>query len=205
MKLYIAGDSTAATKEPQARPEAGWGEYLQEFMPTGIEVENHAINGRSTKSFLFEERLAAIEAKLEPGDALLIQFGHNDGKVDDPYRYTDLETYQENLGIFIETARKRGAQAVLLTSVSRRTFENGVLQEDTVGPYPAAMREVARKKGVPLLDLYYSTWKWLASLGDEESKQFFITTDNTHFNETGAQAVAAMVASTLEPLFTGEV
>ncbi|WP_232380905.1 GDSL-type esterase/lipase family protein [Paenibacillus tianjinensis] len=106
--LYIAGDSTAALKGAEAKPMARWGEYLQKHFSPDIIIDNRAINGRSTKSFLAEGRLADIEKDFRPGDYLLIQFGHNDEKQEDPFRYTDPDTgYKQNLQQYIESARSR--------------------------------------------------------------------------------------------------
>lgn len=206
MRIFIAGDSTAANKEPSARPESGWGEHLEKLLPEGIQVCNYAKNGCSSKSFIDEGRLEVIERELRPNDCLLIQFGHNDGKIEDPTRYAAADgAYCDNLETFIRVARRCAAFPVLLTSVSRRSFSDGVLQENTVGAYPSAMAQVARQEGIPLLDLYTMTWQMYRALGDEKSKEIFVEGDNTHFNEAGAEQVAAMVVSALEPMFTGEI
>lgn len=107
-KLFIAGDSTAAAKDPSQKPMAGWGEYLGRFLKPPLVIDNRAVNGRSTKSFLDEGRWAAIEQDLRAGDAVLIQFGHNDEKKEDPLRYTDPDTeYRSNLRHFIESTGER--------------------------------------------------------------------------------------------------
>ena len=87
--LYIAGDSTAAQKYADAAPETGWGMALPFFLNKGLSVANHAVNGRSSKSFVDEGRLDVILGLIKPGDFLLIQFVHNDEKSDDPTRYTE--------------------------------------------------------------------------------------------------------------------
>ena len=87
MTIYVCGDSTAASYKPQDAPIAGWGQLLGEFIP-GVRVENRAMGGRSTKSFLSEGRLQKIETEIQPGDLLLIQFSHND-ESDLVWRHTD--------------------------------------------------------------------------------------------------------------------
>lgn len=79
-QLFIAGDSTAAIKGAGEKPMTGWGEYLQSYFRTSIQIQNRAINGRSTKSFITDGRLDAIRKDFQPGDYLFIQFGHNDEK-----------------------------------------------------------------------------------------------------------------------------
>jgi lysophospholipase L1-like esterase len=94
--LHIAGDSTAAQKYSDAAPETGWGMALPFFLRKDLEVANHAVNGRSSKSFVDEGRLDAVLAAIRPGDLLLIQFAHNDEKDEDPTRYTEpWTTYQD--------------------------------------------------------------------------------------------------------------
>src|SRR5436190_13120971 len=77
--IYLAGDSTMAQKLPEKRPETGWGEALQQFFrEERVRVENHAKNGRSTRTFISEGLWQEIVAKLKKGDYVFIQFGHND-------------------------------------------------------------------------------------------------------------------------------
>ena len=82
--IYIIGDSTAANKQPKAYPETGWGMELQSFFKNSVVVDNRALNGRSTKSFLNENQWQPIIEKLQPGDYVFIEFGHNDEKIDKP-------------------------------------------------------------------------------------------------------------------------
>ena len=87
MTIYVCGDSTAASYSPEAAPITGWGQVLGEMLP-GIRVENRAMGGRSTKSFLSEGRLQQIETEIQAGDLMLIQFTHNDTS-DLVWRHTD--------------------------------------------------------------------------------------------------------------------
>ncbi|MFE5912567.1 rhamnogalacturonan acetylesterase [Streptomyces wedmorensis] len=200
--LFVAGDSTAAQKYADAAPETGWGMALPFFLHRGIEVANHAVNGRSTKSFLDEGRLEPILAAACPGDLLLIQFGHNDEKAADPSRHTEpWTTYQDNLRVFVEGARSRGALPVLATSVERRKFAADGTALRTHGAYPAAMREAAAASDVPLLDVEELSLALWQRLGPEATKMYFNWTateqDNTHFNPPGAIEVARLVAAEL--------
>ncbi|NUR42512.1 MAG: rhamnogalacturonan acetylesterase, partial [Streptomyces sp.] len=152
--LYIAGDSTAAQKYADAAPETGWGMALPFFLHKDRPVANHAVNGRSSKSFVDEGRLDVILDALQPGDFLLIQFGHNDEKSADPTRYTEpWTTYQDYLRLYIDGARAHGARPVLATSVERRKFDAAGNALPTHGDYPAAMRALAEEEGVALLDI----------------------------------------------------
>jgi lysophospholipase L1-like esterase len=200
--LYIAGDSTAAQKYSDAEPETGWGMALPFFLKKDLPVANRAVNGRSSKSFIDEGRLAAILGTIRPGDVLLVQFGHNDEKKDDPTRYTEpWTTYQDCLREYIEGARAHGARPVLATSVERRRFDADGNAQPTHGDYPAAMRALAEKERVALLDIQALSLALWQRLGVEETKKYFNWTateqDNTHFNPPGAIAVARLVAREL--------
>ncbi|MFF6876298.1 rhamnogalacturonan acetylesterase [Streptomyces sp. NPDC012474] len=200
--LYIAGDSTAAQKYADAAPETGWGMALPFFLQAPLKVSNHAVNGRSSKSFIDEGRLDAILRAIRPGDLLLIQFGHNDAKSEDPTRYTEpWTTYQAHLRRYISGARSRGARAVLATSVERRKFDAKGTAVTTHGEYPAAMRALAEAEGVPLLDVQALSIALWQELGVEETKKYFNWTateqDNTHFNPPGAIAVARLAVREL--------
>ncbi|WP_414079871.1 rhamnogalacturonan acetylesterase [Streptomyces sp. KN37] len=200
--LYLAGDSTAAQKYASAAPETGWGMALPFFLRPALPVANHAVNGRSSKSFIDEGRLTAILGAIGPGDLLLVQFGHNDQKREDPARYTEpWTTYQEHLREYVAGARARGARPVLLTSVERRRFDEGGGALPTHGDYPAAMRDLAAEEGVALLDIQALSLALWGKLGAEETKRYFNWTaseqDNTHFNPPGAIAVARLVAAEL--------
>ncbi|WP_043680812.1 rhamnogalacturonan acetylesterase [Streptomyces xylophagus] len=200
--LYIAGDSTAAQKYSAEAPETGWGMVLPFFLGKGVKVANHAVNGRSSKSFVDEGRLDVILAAIRPGDFLLVQFAHNDEKVADPTRYTEpWTTYQDYLRLYVDGARGRGARPVLATPVERRRFDVDGNSLPTHGDYPAAMRALAQQERVALLDIEALSLALWQRLGVEETKVYFNWTDteqdNTHFNPPGAIAVARLVAREL--------
>ncbi|MFH8446851.1 rhamnogalacturonan acetylesterase [Streptomyces sp. NPDC018026] len=200
--LYIAGDSTAAQKYADAAPETGWGMALPFFLRKELEVANHAVNGRSSKSFVDEGRLDAVLGAIRPGDFLLIQFAHNDEKDEDPARYTEpWTTYQDYLRRYVDGARARGARPVLATPVERRRFDAEGNAVPSHGEYPAAMRALARQEGVALLDVQTLSLALWQRLGVEGTKAYFNWTateqDNTHFNPPGAIAVARLVAREL--------
>ncbi|POX45032.1 rhamnogalacturonan acetylesterase [Streptomyces sp. Ru72] len=200
--LYIAGDSTAAQKYADAAPETGWGMALPFFLREGLVVANHAVNGRSSKSFVDEGRLDAVLAAIRPGDLLLVQFGHNDEKTADPARHTEpWTTYQDCLRLYIDGARTHGARPVLATPVERRKFDADGNAVPTHGDYPAAMRALAEAEHVALLDIEALSLALWQRLGVEETKKYFNWTateqDNTHFNPPGAIAVARLVTGEL--------
>ncbi|WP_432264678.1 rhamnogalacturonan acetylesterase [Autumnicola psychrophila] len=206
--LYLIGDSTMSDKkDPEENPEHGWGQMLPELMTSGISIENHAVNGRSTRSFIAEGRWEDVKNKLEPGDYVFIQFGHNDQKVKDPTRYTNPFTqYRANLEKFVEETREKGATPILLSSIVRRNFnEEGVLV-DTHGEYPLVTRMVAKDLQVTFIDMQLFTEQLEIAYGPEDSKNLHLhlepgedpyepegVVDNTHLSKTGATIVASLL------------
>lgn len=201
--IFIAGDSTAAPKSVAKAPETGWGMALPFYLVDRVGVANHARNGRSSKSFVDEGRLDAILADIAEGDVLVVQFGHNDSKADDPGRYTEpWSTYQEYLTRYLDGARERGAVPVLATPAERRRFDSAGNAYSSHGDYPEAMRALARREGVALVDVQRDSLALWQELGPEETTRYFLHTDdgrvdNTHFNTPGAAAVARMVVTGL--------
>lgn len=202
--IFTIGDSTMADKNPEVYPETGWCQGLEENFDEFVSVQNHAVNGRSTKSFIDEGRWQVVLDSLKPGDFVFIQFGHNDQKDYDSTRYTTpFGTYSDNLKKFIDQSRQKEATPILFTSIVRRKFgENGKLI-DTHGDYPVAIRQVAQKLNVPLIDLQKLTEEWVNSLGDEASKEKYLWTepndrfpegrkDDTHLSVEGAKKVAQL-------------
>ena len=213
--LYTIGDSTMANKkDPDKNPEHGWAQVLQPFFKDNFVVENKAVNGRSTKSFINEKRWDSIYKKLKKGDYVFIEFGHNDEKIEDSTRYTNPHTtYRYNLIRFVKESREKGAIPVLLTSIARRNFnEKGVLVP-THGDYPLETRLVAQEYKVPFIDLEYHTELLEQSYGPEQSKQLHLhfkagensyydkdKADDTHLSLKGATAIAQIVINQIKKL-----
>ncbi|MFZ0596951.1 MAG: rhamnogalacturonan acetylesterase [Flavobacterium sp.] len=213
--IYTIGDSTMANKkDPDKNPEHGWAQVLQPFFKDNFVVENKAVNGRSTKSFINEKRWDSIYKKLKKGDYVLIEFGHNDEKIEDSTRYTNPHTtYRYNLIKFISESREKGAIPILLTSIARRNFnEKGVLVP-THGDYPLETRLTAQEYKVPFIDLEYYTEQLEQYYGPEKSKQLHLhfkagentyydkdKADDTHLSLKGASAVAQIVVNQIKLL-----
>ena len=200
-RVFIAGDSTASEYPVERAPREGWGMQLQPWLVEGWEVRNHAQSGRSARSFVEQGWLDGIARDLRRGDVLLIQFGHNDAKVEDPARYNDPgSAYPQWLMRYVVLARARGATPILVTPLARRKFD-GTQLLDTHGPYPQAMRDLAHREGIALIDLNTASMGWLRMLGDVASKPYFMhlpaqqQADDTHVSTAGAQAVACLVAA----------
>lgn len=200
-RILIAGDSTASDYPVERAPRAGWGMALQSFFGTHREVRNHAISGRSSRSFIEQGALDGISDDLRKGDTLLIQFGHNDEKREDPARYTEPhEEFPRWLMRYVDVARTKGATPILITPLARRVFDHGPLI-DTHGAYAEAVRELAQKEHVGLIDLTAASMDWLRALGDDASKHYYMHVpaqnlqDDTHLQWHGATAVACLIVN----------
>ena len=208
---FLCGDSIMADYPSGRAPMTGWGQVLQPFLSGNVFIQNEAVNGRSTKSFIDEHRLEWISLCLREGDRLLIGFGHNDEKAEDPSRYSSPgDTFPANLDRFISVARQQGASPVLLTPVVRRRFDENGRLVPTHGDYPAVIRRLAEDQHVPLVDLENATAALVGEAGAEGSKQLYCHVpaghpnypdgleDNSHLQLTGAVRIAKLVASLLD-------
>ena len=194
--IFIIGDSTAANKDiSKGKLERGWGMALQCYFDDNILVDNHAVNGRSSLSFINEGRWDKVLEKLKPGDYVIIQFGHNDEKPKAD-RHTDPgSTFDYNLAKFVRETREHGGIPVLMNCVVRRnffvnapendddeklrtsTFKDGVKMVegdsliDTHGLYRVAPRDVAKRMNVHFVDANQITHDLEQGLGTEASKR----------------------------------
>ena len=211
--LYTIGDSTMADKiKPDENPEKGWCQVLPSFFDLNkITIDNRAVNGRSTRSFINEKRWESVYKSLKKGDYVFIQFGHNDEKIADSTRYTNPHTaYRYNLIRFVTETREKGAIPVLFSSIARRNFnEHGVLV-NTHGEYPIEARLVAQEYNVPFIDLGYFSEVLEQSYGPEKSKDLHLhfkagehpyypegKADDTHLSYKGALEIAKIVVAEL--------
>ena len=194
--VFMIGDSTMANKDTTGgKQERGWGMVLQQYFDNHVVVDNHAVNGRSTKSFINEGRWDKVLAKIKPGDYVFIQFGHNDEKPQ-PDRHTDPgSTFDDNLRKFVNDTRSKGGIPVLFNAVVRRNFAlkvqkndddeklrkldaksgNNVLEGDTLydthGDYRLTPANVAKEMGVVFIDANAITHELEQGLGREASKK----------------------------------
>ncbi|WP_287678999.1 pectinesterase family protein [Bacteroides sp.] len=203
--IFTIGDSTMANKKLEGEnPERGWGQMLSRYFTDDITIDNHAVNGRSSKSFIDEGRWDAVLSKIQKGDYVFIQFGHNDEK-DDPNRHTDPETtFDANLKKFVEDTRAKGGIPVLFNSIVRRNFgkadgnavanaikqddirngidpkapkdsiEEGATLIDTHGAYLISPKNVAKELNVTFIDLNSLTHKLVEGMGPQKSKELYL-------------------------------
>ena len=211
-RIFWIGDSTVQFNRINTWPQCGMGQVLDLYLKPGIPVYDHARNGRSSKSFYDEGLWAPVEAALRPGDLLLIQFGHNDEKDQDPARYAAPEQFAANLLAYARAAQAKGALPVLITPLARRHFEGNALTP-THGAYPAAVRALAAREKLPLIDLSAASAQLVQTLGEPASRELYMVfapelypnypdgkTDNTHLRYLGAVRFAGLVAEGLQAL-----
>lgn len=213
--IYWAGDSTVKQNTILTYPQTGIGQMFDRFIRRyDVVIDNHAENGRSTKDFIDEGRLARIYDRITEGDFLFIQFGHNDEKISDPTRYTDPDTeYCENLERYVNAARNKKATPVFITPIARREF--AVKDADYRHErWAAAMRRTAERLNVALIDLTAMTMELIARTDEDVVKnQWYMNLpagvyahfpngleDNTHLQPAGAMKFGELIAHRLYEL-----
>lgn len=201
--LFLAGNSTVTDQD--CSPWASWGQLLTAYLDTNIVVANYAESGESLASFKSAGRLDKILSKMNKGDYLFIEFGHNDqkrkGEGIGPW-----ESFSDLLVLFVSRTRAHGGIPVFVTPTQRRSFNADGFITLTHGEYPAAMRQVAKDLNVPYIDVHKKTKVLYETWGVEASKNAFVhypahtfpgqekaLNDNTHFNEFGANEIAKCV------------
>ena len=197
IKICLAGASTVQSYKPGAGI-AGWGQTIGAFFDEGVVIDNHAVGGRSTKTFTTEGRWAKLLASRP--DYILIHFGHNDSHGPGKPESTDAATdYRDYLRTFIDESKKASAVPILVTPVRRRLFDKDGQPSQELLPYAEAMKIVAAEKEVMVVDLYSLSGDLLQKLGEEGSLDLYRdATDRTHFSEKGAERMASLIAADLK-------
>jgi lysophospholipase L1-like esterase len=219
--LYIIGDSTVRNTN---RPQCGWGEMIGELLDTSrIKVSNQAMAGRSTRTFVKEKRWEKVINAIQPGDYLIMQFGHNEGSKPDTskggYRGVLRGTGEDSVSLnwgdtltevvhsygwylrkFVREAKAKGGIPVICSMIPRNQFDNGKVKraDKDFGKWA---QEVAQQEGVFFIDLNAITADKYDAMGPDQVKLFF-PGDHTHTNEEGARVNAASVAEGIRLLKT---
>lgn len=233
-KIYLIGDSTMMDYDKYRAdyltsiyPLAGWGQYFQilfdqktikslDFLikTDSVLVDNHAIGGRSSRSFFEEGRWAEVCNELVAGDLVMIQFGHNDATLERPLRYVTPDAYKEYIRLFVSQTREKGAIPIVVTPVSRNEpWKDGKLGRQH-GEYYTAAVEVSQELEVLMIDLTKRSMDFFAEKGETYvTANYFMNMtpgqypnypegkeDNTHFVTEGAKAVAQLVLEGMQEL-----
>ena len=207
--VFLCGNSTVVDQEQE--PWASWGQMITRWFDERVAIANYAESGLSATTFLAQLRLDKILTQLRQGDYVICEFGHNDEK---EHRAGDgaWYSYSRNLKIFADRVREKGGTVIFVTPTARRFFnDDQKTLRHTHGDYPEAMRTVALREGVPLIELNGMTHTFYEALGFEGSKRALVhypantfpdqpqaLADNTHFNPFGAWEVAKMVVMGLK-------
>jgi len=208
--VFLCGNSTVVDQENE--PWASWGQMITRWFEPQVAIANFAESGLSCTSFLAQLRLDKILSQLKKGDYVIVEFGHNDEKekkAGDGAWYS----YSRNLKIFIDRVKEVGGNIIFCTPTARRSFDNNGRIINTHGDYPTAMKAVAMRENVPVIDLTQMSTTFYETLGVEGSKKSLVhypantfanqdkpLADNTHFNPYGAWEVAKMVVMGLKQI-----
>jgi lysophospholipase L1-like esterase len=182
------------------------------FWDSTVSVDNRAVNGRSTRTFIEEKRWDPVVNDLQEGDYVFIQFGHND-EVPAKKSYVPEKDFKDNLIKYVTDTRNKKANPVLITPVARRKFDSSGHIQETHAVYAQIVRDVAKENKVPLIDLSEKSKALYQQLGPEVSKQLFNyllpgehpnypdgKEDDTHFSESGARKIAEIVLAEIKNL-----
>ncbi len=198
--ILLAGDSTCASYPENRAPLTGWGQVLPQFCKENCKVYNFARSGASSRSFIEKKLWDACLAKVQKGDFVIVQFGHNDNKKNNNRFAAPGEAYDANLKKFIADVRAKGAFPIIATSIARANFKKGKIAPGYLNQYRAACFNVGKAENVPVVDLLMETSKHFTKLGPEETYKLFMCSsgikekknDRTHVNKTGAEVIAKL-------------
>ena len=209
--VFLCGNSTVVDQENE--PWASWGQMITRWFTPQVAIANYAESGLSCTTFLAQLRLEKILSQLKKGDYVLVEFGHNDEKEKKPGDGA-WYSYSRNLKVFSDLVKAAGGHIIFCTPTARRFFNDDHLTiRNTHGDYPEAMKTVARREGIPVIDLTSMSTVFYEALGEENSKKALVhypantfpnqdtpLADNTHFNPFGAWEIAKMVVMGLKQI-----
>jgi lysophospholipase L1-like esterase len=221
--FYIIGDSTVRNGDGTGKNQQwGWGSFIDNYFDTTrISIQNHAIGGRSSRTFITEGRWDKIMATLKPGDYVIMQFGHNDsGPLDDTARargtikgigteskaiYNPITkknevvyTYGYYMRKYIQDAKSKGAIPIVCSPIPRNDWKDGkvIRSSDSYGKWA---QDVAKAEGAYFIDLNNIVATKYEAMGAETVKPFF-PVDHTHTNLEGAKLNTQLVVSALKDI-----
>lgn len=214
MRILFLGDSIMQYNDCTTYPQFGWAQMFTRFLTPDTVTLNFAKNGRSTKSFIDEGRFDDVLAKAKDGDFAILSFAHNDEHTHNPVQYTDSGeggTFRKNLEYMVNSLRGKGVLPLLMTPVARRSFDEKGKAVNTHSDYPEAVRAVAEKLSLPLIDMTTLTTDELNRLGEEKSRRLYMNfdkgeyatfpdgkNDNSHLRADGAFLVSTLAAQELK-------
>lgn len=201
--IFLCGDSTVVDQDNE--PWASWGQMITRFFDAGVSFANYAESGECANTFIAAGRLKKALSQMKAGDYIFMEFSHNDQKQRGPGKGA-FYSFMTSLKTFIDEAHARGAHPVLVTPTQRRSFDEKGKIRDTHADFPDAIRWLAAKENIPLIDLHQMTRTLYEAMGVEPSKKAFVhypagsypgqnrpMADNTHFNPYGAYQIAKCI------------
>lgn len=221
--VFVIGDSTVKNEDSDEDDMWGWGSVLHEYLDEkNVTVENHAMPGRSARTFLDEGRWDKVYKALRPSDIVLIQFGHNDAgaidsgkeraelpgtgseskvfKMKSNGRYKVVYTYGWYLRKFIMDAREKGAFPIVISHTPRNKFDNGKIESNAMS-FGAWTNEVAVDMDVPYVDLNGISGNKLQRMADEDGLKkvnSYFKHDHSHSSLKGARLNAGSIVEALD-------
>ncbi len=202
--IYCLGDSTVCDQPydgggPMDRC-CGWGQTLPMYLGGGFAVSNHAEQGTHTGDCL-KCHILPVLRQLRPGDAVLVQFGHNDQK--QPW-LRPYDGYRENLRKIAELVGEKGGRCVLCTPINRLIYVDGRLN-DYLDEYAAAVRDLAGEMGLGCIDLQAFTTETYLRMGERAGELFYHPPagplDRTHPNDIGGKLIGEYVSEYIKRNF----
>ena len=235
IKIMLLSDSTVQSYDKYYYPQTGWGQVFyknfkdsdsvlekpchkcsyqqsRDYELLSVIIENRAIGGRSSRSFIEEGKLKEAAEALTQGDYVFVQFGHNDATVQRPERYVDVKDFHKYIQQYIDICREKGAVCILVTPVARRNCDDGDTFTISFNGYRKVMKDMAESQNIPLIDLGKSSTDYLNTLGNEKSRELYLhvkkgqyegayaegVEDNTHLSIKGAEIYGKMVADLIK-------
>lgn len=210
--IFLCGNSTVVDQPYE--PWASWGQMIPRWFGPEVAISNNAESGLTAGSFLGSYRLDKILTMMKKGDYVICEFGHNDQK-EKMAGAGAWYNFSYNLKVFIDKVRAKGGNIIFVTPTQRRLFDDATHSKilETHGDYPDAMRAVAKREGVPVIELHDMTRTFFETLGYENCKKALVhypantfpgqdkpLADNTHFNPYGAYEIAKMVVMGMKQL-----
>lgn len=192
--VWLAGDGWLAERDSTLTMARGWGQMLPLYLDQNVTVQNMAKAGRSTRSYRQDGRWDELLSRVGKKDVLFIQFGAEDLHQADTASYASIALFEENLMQMIQEAEKKKLNVMLCTPVAQFYFHDGIFCP-RYGAYPEAVRRVAKRMKVALIDLELETSSWLTRLGETEAQNYF--TDG-YLNADGAREVARIAARCIQ-------
>ena len=217
-KIFLVGDSTVTNYRESDYPMAGWGQMLQRFLTSSnFVVDNRAIGGRSSRSFIEEGRWNTVKNAINAGDFVFVQFGHNDRDYSKAERYTPPADYKNYLKQYVNETRAAGGIPVLVTPMVLNAWRNGAKRNvftESGAEYVQRMKEVANELNVPLIDLNQKSFDFVNTIGVDYATRFIYNSylageypnypnglnDGTHFQEMGALKMAKFIVEGIQSL-----